>query len=156
MVILLLAAALVVLTTLMHYEALRLIGAGVERLAMPRRAKLVVVMLGAFVAHALEIGLYAVAAYTLIHHWGAGSLGGTGLSPTLDVCLYFSAETYTSIGYGDLVPQGPLRMLAGVEALNGLLLIGWTSSFAYVAMAEFWRQNAPLQGAATRHPSGLG
>jgi hypothetical protein len=37
-----------------------------------------------------------------------------------------------------LVPQGPARMLAGVEALNGLLLIGWTSSFTYVAMAEFW------------------
>lgn len=41
-------------------------------------------------------------------------------------CLYFSAETFTTLGYGDVVPHGDLRLLAGIEALNGLLLIGWT------------------------------
>ncbi len=141
----LLAAGLVVLTTLVHYEALRLISAGLGRLRMPRRAKLVVVMLGAFLAHALEIALYALAIYALVQYFGVGSLGGSGVAPTPDASLYFSAETYTSIGYGDLVPQGPLRLLAGVEALNGLLLIGWTSSFAYVAMAEFWQPEQPVQ-----------
>ena len=66
-----------------------------------------------------------------------GSLAGpAGFS--LINCLYFSAETYTSLGFGDLTPVGPVRLLAGVEALNGLLLIGWSASFLYLAMERFW------------------
>jgi hypothetical protein len=42
------------------------------------------------------------------------------------------------LGYGDVVPHGPLRLLAGVEALTGLLMIGWSASFTYVSMARFW------------------
>lgn len=56
----------------------------------------------------------------------------------MTLCLYFSAETYTSLGYGDVVPGGALRLLAGMEALNGLLLIGWSASFIYIAMERFW------------------
>ncbi|HET8693301.1 MAG TPA: potassium channel family protein [Aquabacterium sp.] len=70
---------------------------------------------------------------------GAGTLDGTaGFS--LSTCMYFSAETYTSLGFGDLTPVGPVRLLAGVEALNGLLLIGWSASFLYIAMQRFWPQ----------------
>ncbi|MFL6662236.1 MAG: potassium channel family protein, partial [Rhizobacter sp.] len=57
---------------------------------------------------------------------------------SLSTCLYFSAETYTSLGFGDITPVGPIRLLAGVEALNGLLLIGWSASFAYIAMERYW------------------
>lgn len=132
-------ALLMILTTLTHYEALRLTGAMLPRLRMPRRSKLVVVILSAFVAHATEIALYAFATYALVRWLGAGSLGGDH-APSMFMSLYFSAETYTSLGYGDVVPRGPLRMLAGVEALNGLLLIGWSASFTYVAMERFWRE----------------
>jgi len=50
----------------------------------------------------------------------------------------FSAETYTTIGLGDTYPLGPLRLITGIEALNGLLLIGWSASFTYLAMQKFW------------------
>lgn len=132
----LVCGVLVVLVTLVHYEALRLLSRFMVHLSVAHRAKLLVALLGAFVAHALEIALYALAVYGLARV-GAGSLGGAPVV-SWDSVLYFSAETYTSIGYGDLVPQGPLRLLAGVEALNGLLLIGWTSSFAYMAMTQYW------------------
>jgi hypothetical protein len=36
------------------------------------------------------------------------------------------------------VPTGPLRLLVGVEALNGLLLIGWSASYIYLAMERCW------------------
>ncbi|MHB8622686.1 MAG: ion channel [Sulfuricaulis sp.] len=52
--------------------------------------------------------------------------------------LHFSAETYTSIGFGDIYPLGTLRMIAGIEAPSGLLLIGWSASFTYLAMLKFW------------------
>lgn len=129
-------ALLVVATTLLHYEALRLLGVVLPRLRMRSRAKLMLVIVGAFVAHAAEIALYAGAIYALVRWAGAGALGSTPLS--MNVALYFSAETYTSLGYGDVVPQGSLRLVSGVEALNGLLLIGWTASYTYVSMERFW------------------
>jgi hypothetical protein len=127
---------LLVLTTVIHYEVLRMFTVGLPFLRMPGRTKLVVVIVGAFIAHAMEIFLYAVAFYVLAGYLGAGMLGNTPSS--LTVCLYFSAETYTSLGYGDVVPQGNLRLLAGAEALNGLLLIGWSASYIYIAMERFW------------------
>ena len=133
----LVCAALMVATTLIHYEALRLITKLLPRLPLPPRARLIVAVLGAFAAHLLEIALYGLAAWSAMHLLALGSLG-TGPEPGISMVLYFSAETYTSLGYGDVVPQGPLRMLAGVEALNGLVLIGWSASFLYVVMERFW------------------
>lgn len=137
--------ALVVLTTLLHYEALRAISAVLPRLQMAPRARLIVVILTTFGAHTLEIALYAAAVYALVHGLAVGALGPVG-GPDWATTLYFSAETYTSLGYGDLVPQGALRALAGVEALNGLLLIGWTASYTYIAMQHFWADGACTRG----------
>ena len=132
---------LVVATTILHYEVLRLLNSRLPALRVPGRAKLIVVILAAFVAHAAEMALYGVALYSLVAWLGAGSLTGTaGFS--LASCLYFSAETYTSLGFGDLTPIGSVRLLAGVEALNGLLLIGWSASFTYISMERFWSPEA--------------
>jgi len=129
---------LVVLTTLLHYETFRLLSLWLPRVQMPSRPKLLVVMAAAFVAHALEIFMYGVVLYVLVAFVSEGVLKGT-VAFTFMNCLYFSAETYTSLGFGEIVPVGPVRLLVGVEALNGLLLIGWTASFTYIEMARFWR-----------------
>jgi hypothetical protein len=47
--------------------------------------------------------------------------------------------TFTTVGFGDLAPIGPIRFLSGTEAITGLVLIGWTVSFTYLEMAHFWR-----------------
>jgi hypothetical protein len=141
LLVVLACASLLALVTLTHYEALRLLSTALPRLRMPHRAKLLVVMAGAFLAHALEIALYGFAAWALVHWGGAGTLGGSA-SPGLAEALYFSAQNYTSLGYGDIVPGGPLRLMTAVEALHGLLMIGWTASFAYVAMERFWEERA--------------
>ncbi|MES2974356.1 MAG: potassium channel family protein [Pseudomonadota bacterium] len=130
---------LLVATTVLHYEVLGAMNAGLPSLRIPHRAKLVVVILGAFVAHVLEMALYGAVLYGLIAGLGIGSLtGSAGFS--FATCMYFSAETYTSLGFGDVAPAGPIRLLAGVEALNGLLLIGWSASFTYIAMEKFWKE----------------
>lgn len=116
---------------------LRVLNAGLPSLTIPSRTKLLVVIFSAFVAHAMEIGIYGMALFALVKYMGVGSLSGpAGFS--LANCLYFSAETYTSLGFGDLTPVGPVRLLAGAEALNGLLLIGWSASYTYIAMERFW------------------
>ncbi len=132
---------LIALTTVIHYEIFRTLYVALPSLSIPSRTKLLVVIFGAFAAHFLEIAIYGCALYILAHFLGIGRLSGT-MPFSFETCLYFSAETYTSLGFGDLTPSGSLRMLAGVEALNGLLLIGWSASFAYIAMERFWRTDS--------------
>ncbi len=128
---------LVVITTLVHYETLTILSFRLPGMRIASRLKLVVVVLAAFAAHVVEIALYAAAAWASIRWLGIGDLSGAG-GASLVNSLYFSAETITSLGFGDLVPSGPLRLLAGVETLNGLLLIGWSASYTYLSMERFW------------------
>ncbi|MCA9103968.1 MAG: two pore domain potassium channel family protein [Planctomycetales bacterium] len=62
--------------------------------------------------------------------------------PHFEDVLYFSFITYTSVGYGDITPVGLGRMLAGTEALIGLVLIAWTASFTFYEMQLYWDPRA--------------
>lgn len=134
----LISIALVGVTTLIHYEVLRGLTWTLPSLGIPPRMKVLVVIIAEFLAHGMEIVVYGLVILLLAHWVQNGSLAGPG-GTSLANCMYFSAETYTSLGFGDLVPVGSIRLLAGVEALNGLLLIGWSASYAYIAMERFWR-----------------
>ena len=67
-------------------------------------------------------------------YWGAGIAMGWGLQSGnvsvkpdfegLVTSIYFSFVTALSIGYGDVIPVGPLRILAIVEGAAGLLIFG--------------------------------
>ena len=81
---------MIALTTLIHFEILSTLNIRLPALSIPSRSKLLIVMFGAFTAHALEIALYGFVLYGLIHLTGAGSLSGIG-SSSLENCLYFSA-----------------------------------------------------------------
>jgi len=106
--------------------------------------RLIGVVLGGFAAHMLQIALCALAIIALVRWAGLGTLGASA-NPGWATAMYFSAETFTSLGYGDVLPDGPLRLLAGVEALNGWLLIRWSASYLFVSMARFWGL-LPLRG----------
>jgi hypothetical protein len=144
LIVIIASLVLVALTTLIHYEVLRGLHVGLPRLRIPVRTKLLVVIFGALLAHAAEIALYAASLFALIHYLDVGDLSGEKTTTFLD-CLYFSAETYTSLGLGDIAPLGPVRLLAGVEALNGLLMIAWSASFTYLSMNRFWSPDAREQ-----------
>lgn len=128
---------LVAVTTLIHYEVLRGLQAWLPELRIPVRTKVVAVMFGIFFAHSVEIALYALSLFVLMHNFDVGNLTGASATTLLD-CIHFSSETYTSLGLGDIAPTGPVRIFAGVEALNGLLLIAWSASFTYLSMEKFW------------------
>jgi voltage-gated potassium channel Kch len=54
--------------------------------------------------------------------------------PNIETALYFSAVTYTTTGYGDVVlPQG-WRLQGGVEALTGILMCGWSTGFFFAVV----------------------
>lgn len=133
----LIAAALVAGTVLIHYELLRLATGLLPRLTMPARTRMIVVIAAMLFAHMIEILLYAAAFYGMHGHFGLGQIAGE-MEGGFGDFFYFSMTTYTTLGVGDLFPKGPIRIVAGVEAFNGLVLIGWSASYAYFAMRKLW------------------
>jgi hypothetical protein len=134
------STVLVLITVLIHYEVLRITSLWLPRLTLPPRQRIIVVIIATFFAHTLEVWVYAIAYYLLADHLGIGTFGGYLENQFTDY-LYFSTATYTSLGYGDIYPQGGLRLVAGVEALTGLLMIAWSASFTYLQMERFWDQH---------------
>jgi hypothetical protein len=131
------SVVLVVATVLILYETLRLTSDHLSELPVPPRACIVVVVIAAFVGHTLAVLIYAAAYWLLAVRWQIGGFVGTPIDG-FDDCIYFSVETYTSLGFGDVAPVASMRLIAGVEALNGLMLIGWSASFTYLAMERYW------------------
>lgn len=102
-----------------------------------RKLRMFTVMLYLACLHSVEIAIYAVS-FLIAERWlQLGKISGKGDYEILDY-LYFSATNYTSLGYGDLIPAEGLRFLATFEALVGLLLIGWSTAFAFWWMQRHW------------------
>lgn len=131
--VVLICVAMGVGTVLVHHAGLQ----AIARHAAARRrrpgAAMLGVIFGIFAVHLVEIALYAAAFYLAVKGLRLGRLVGQVAGTDLEI-LYFSAETYTTLGFGDIVPDGPLRLLASFEPLNGLILLGWSASFMHVEM----------------------
>ena len=56
--------------------------------------------------------------------------------PDLQSAVYFSAVTYTTTGYGDLVLPMEWRLVGAVEALTGILMCGWSTGFFFAAVSR--------------------
>jgi hypothetical protein len=78
------------------------------------------------ILHLLEIAVWA---------WGYVGIGAIG---DMKTALYFSAVTYTTTGYGDIVPSEPWRIDAGIEALTGILMCGWSTGFFYAIVHRLY------------------
>jgi len=62
-----------------------------------------------------------------------------GVFPDPETAHYFSAVTYTTVGYGDLVPPVEWRVLAAVEGLTGILMCGWSAGFFFATVGRLLR-----------------
>lgn len=145
---------LVALTILVHYEVLRVTSAHLSELPIPPHGRIIVVVGAAFTAHTLEVWLYGAAYWLLVLQLGISGFGGQAVTGFEDA-LYFSAVTYTSLGFGDLYPVSHMRLVAGVESLNGLVLIGWSASFTYLAMQRYWPLHEPRRGRPKKHAASV-
>lgn len=137
---LLIGAALVVLTVLIHaFGATSL----VQLLARhyidergdvrPRHAglALAIASMGLVLLHWIQILIWA-GAYLLLEP----------VSPIRDfeTAVYFSAVTFTTLGYGDIVLESAQwRLLTGIEALNGVLLLGLSTALLLGVVHNGWR-----------------
>jgi hypothetical protein len=138
-------AALVatVLSVGIHYELFTLLSSRLPRVHLVQRHRVTLGILGAIGAHVLEIAVFAgamAALDALPAAWNLGSLQSTEAHNWADY-VYWSAVCYTTMGFEHATPVGDVRLLVGVEALVGLVLVAWTASFTYFQMQKFWSEH---------------
>lgn len=105
---------------------------GAKGLVEPRRARSVLVKTALVLIslHTAEVFVWSLVLRLL---------PGGGLS-SLEEAMYLSFVTFTTLGYGDVTLQGPSRMLTGIEALNGVLLIGWSTALSFAVIQRLWER----------------
>jgi len=128
--------AALVLCVLLHYEGLVFAFRGLARFGHGR-VKVLYAISSVLLLHIAQIWVFGLALWALLRWPRFGSLGAG--APSLLDSVYFSAVTFTTVGYGDLAPSGPIRFLAGTESLTGFVLIAWSASFTYLEMERYWR-----------------
>ncbi len=140
---------LIILCVFIHYEGLNALSRWIGHGTIPPRPRIAVIILGQLVLHVGEIALFAVGYYVLSSNLDSGILTRIGGSSPDDIPMlddfadyfYYSAVTYTTLGFGDFVPVGALRFMTGLHAVSGLTLITWSASFTFLEMQRYWGQD---------------
>lgn len=92
--------------------------------------------------HTVEIWMFAV-----FYMW-------LGLFDGFMDAVYFSASTFSTVGFGDLVLPDKWRLLAATEGAHGFLLIGWSTAFLVSVTARMGLLDARLEGRTRARPTG--
>ena len=128
-----LATAMVISTVMIHFAGLlallrilRTRGGGfrAHESLLGQGALIIMVVLGLFAIHTLEVWLYALS-YLAI-----------GAISDFESALYFSTVTFATLGYGDIVLTPAWRIFGAIEAVNGLILLGWSTAFLISLMSR--------------------
>tara|TARA_R100001039_G_C1835472_1_gene97956 strand:- start:685 stop:1128 length:444 start_codon:yes stop_codon:yes gene_type:complete len=124
---------------MLHYESFIILERLVKRAWIPHRRRMLALVFGLLIVHIIAIWGFGIGAWWLVEVSGIGSLSGYQAFAFLDY-IFMSAVTYTTVGYGDMVPLGPVRFLYGTQALVGFVLITWSASFAFIEMQRNWNK----------------
>ena len=87
---------------------------------------LMVAILGIVLSHTIHVWIWATI-YLL-----------TGSLSDLGDALYFSTVTFTTLGYGDIVLSERWQLLSSFEAVNGIILFGISTAFAFAVMRRIF------------------
>jgi len=91
---------------------------------------LVCSVLGVFVAHIVQIWLWA-----MFYLW-------VNVLPTLEEALYFSTSTFTTVGFGDIVLSENWRLVSSFQSANGFILFGWSTAFIFEIMSRLYEDDS--------------
>jgi len=135
-----LGGGLTLLVTGLFYEVLCGTSRYISKVNARPRGYMYIMTVGVFVAHALSILIYALTYWLLISYFDFTPFAGETNNRFIDF-VYFSMTTYTSLGVGDIHPLQGLRMLTGIQTLNGLVLITWSATFTYFSVQKMWEEH---------------
>jgi len=81
---------------------------------------------GLLLLHFLEMSIWA-AAFTIL-----------AVLPDFETSMYFSMKSYTTVGYGDVVPSKEWRLVGPIEAAVGVLMLGLSTSFIIATLQRIY------------------
>ena len=74
--------------------------------------------------------------------WAAAFTAGKVL-PDFETALYYSLKSYTTVGYGDVLPPISWRLLGPIEAAVGILMLGWSTSIIVATVQRIYNMRSP-------------
>lgn len=86
-------------------------------------------VLGVFLAHIIQIWLWAC----LFLYLTPEEL------PDWETALYFSASSFTTVGFGDVYLDKDWRLLSSFESANGFILFGWSTAFIFEVISKLYK-----------------
>ncbi|MGR3463277.1 ion channel [Limimaricola sp.] len=130
--------AVVALCSAIHYATLKRVSDAIAAGPAGARGRHLSMTIGAItVAHVIEALIYTMAFWWAARGLGIGGLKipgpGAGDASLMDY-FYFSLVNFTTLGRGDLNPDGHLRFITGIEAFHGFLMITASGSFTLQVM----------------------
>jgi hypothetical protein len=137
-----LALALVAICFVFHFSVLLWLSKVTPLMTVKTTTQVLVIVLCLFVAHLVEIGLYAAVYAGSVNWLALGEFQGDTVADAMSY-LYYSGVIYTTLGLGDIEPAGHIRFITATQALNGFLLITWSASFTFLAMGRLWPWTTP-------------
>ncbi len=73
-----------------------------------------------------------VMTWALVYRW-------LGVFSEGEPAIYFSMVTYTTLGYGDIVLEGSLRLLSSFQAAIGIIMFGWTTAVVLAVVQRLYQ-----------------
>lgn len=137
LVSILISCLLVIACVLTHYEGLTHIAKRLISYKTLVTYHLIAAILIVLCLHLLEISIFSFGIFIAHHVLHLGDFKGDREFQLIDY-FHFSAETFVTVGYGDLYPMGPLRIISSLESLTGVLLISWSGAFTYFTVQKMW------------------
>jgi hypothetical protein len=81
---------------------------------------------GLLLLHVVEMGV-----------WGA-TYAAMGVLPDFETSLYYSLKSYTTVGYGDVLPGAAWRLVGPIEAAVGVLMLGLSTGVIVAAVQRIY------------------
>jgi hypothetical protein len=89
--------------------------------------RLVVIVAAASIA---TVPILMVAHFSEVMVWSL-AYAIVGAAPAGADPVYFAFVNYTTLGYGDVTPVEPWRLLGPITAMNGVLMFGWSTAVIF-------------------------
>lgn len=127
---------LIVLTVAIHGAVLgwSLSSLGDELASGSGSALTTIWLLSRLAIHAILAHLVEILIWARYYAW-------RGVFQGLEKSFYFSAVTYATIGYGDVVPPARWRVLVSMEGLTGILMCAWSGGYFFAVVSQIYSMN---------------
>jgi voltage-gated potassium channel len=134
------AAVLVWLTLLLQsagmaaliYWIRALLARGTDRLSIFRSCGLMV----RYTSAILGLHLFHILMWAGFYRWNC--------FPSWEAAFYFSAASYSTVGYGDLVLPRVWRSLGPIESVTGVLMCGLSAALLFAIVLRLVEREAPF------------